>query len=204
MKLHVIPGSPNCRKIIAIISHLNLELDQNVLDIQTGEHKSAAMLALNPNGMTPILEDGDFVLWESNAIAQYLATATTLYPEDARVRADISRWQFWESTHYGKAAGDLVWENFAKQHFGVGNPDAGVVDAALTRYRSFADILDKHLDDRDFMVGELPSIADFCLASHAAYLEPAQIPYREFPNVAAWYDRLDELDAWRAAAPTSP
>ncbi len=201
MKLYVIPGSPNCRKVTAVVAYLGLEVTQKTIELPSGELNSPAIRSLNPNGLTPILEDDDFVLWESNAITQYLAAGTDLFPDDRQVRADIARWQFWESAHYGKAAGDLVWENFAKPHFGVGEPDEHVVADAQARYRKFASVLDYQLADRTFVTGEGVSIADFCLASHAAYLKPARIPYDEFSHLTRWYEQLSKIEAWRVTAP---
>ncbi len=93
MKLYYVIGSPNCRKVHAVLNHLGITAKFEYLDFFAGETKKPEYLALNPNGMVPTLCDGDFVLWESNAIMQYLATkapANTLYPKDDAKRADIS------------------------------------------------------------------------------------------------------------------
>ena len=106
MKLYGFPHSPNTWKVRAVAAHLGLRLDFEFVDLTKGQSRTPAFLALNPTGRTPVLVDGDFKLWESNAIMQYLASRTTnsLWPDDARARADIMRWQSWQLAHWAKAA----------------------------------------------------------------------------------------------------
>jgi glutathione S-transferase len=75
MKLHYVVGSPNCRKVHAVINALGLQVEFAYLDFFRGDLRGADYLAMNPNAMVPVLVDGDFVLTESNAIMNYLADA---------------------------------------------------------------------------------------------------------------------------------
>jgi glutathione S-transferase len=103
MKLHYVVGSPNCRKVHAVLNHLGLSLELEYHDFFSGELQSPEYLALNPNGMVPVLQDGDFTLTESNTIMQYLAEGagdTPLYARDRRLRADVQRWQCWELARF--------------------------------------------------------------------------------------------------------
>ena len=74
MKLYFNPLSPNVRRVRLTAAHLGLDLEEKQLDFAKGEHKSPEFLALNPNGAVATLVDGDFVLTESRAIMQYLAS----------------------------------------------------------------------------------------------------------------------------------
>lgn len=204
MKLHVTPGSPNCRKVEAALRHFGGTVSLEVIDIFAGTHKSPAYLALNPNGKLPILEDGDTVLWESNAILTYLFAdkeGDSASPGGRAQLCDRLRWLFWESAHYGRAVGDLVWERFAKPRFGLGETDAVRVADATARFHQFAPVLDGQLSDRPFVLGDAVSTVDFSLASQAALIDAARVPYREYPHVAAWYDRLATVPAWRETQP---
>ncbi|MEN8800710.1 MAG: glutathione S-transferase family protein, partial [Thiogranum sp.] len=113
MQLHVVVGSGNCRKVQATISSLGIDVDIEYLDFFAGDLSRPEYLALNPNGRVPTLTDGDFTLWESNAIMQYLADtipANPLFPREPRIRADIVRWQCWELAHFNNAFATVAFE----------------------------------------------------------------------------------------------
>ena len=97
MKLYGFPPSPNTWKVRAVAHHLGIPLEFSFVDLSKGEQRKPDYLAINPSGRTPTLVDGDFILPESNAIMQYLAgeKPNSLWPDDARARADITRWQCW-------------------------------------------------------------------------------------------------------------
>ena len=97
MKLYGFPPSPNTWKVRAVAAHLGIPLELEFVDLTKGGSHSPDYLALNPSGRTPTLVDGDFKLWESTAIMQYLASQkpNSLWPDNARTRADIMRWQSW-------------------------------------------------------------------------------------------------------------
>src|SRR5688572_6080932 len=103
MRLHVFPHSNNAVAVLAVVHHLELPVELVMVDLLRGAQKTPAFTALNPNQRMPVLEDGAFVLWESNAIAQYLAAqrpASGLWPTDPARQADVSRWQFWQTAHW--------------------------------------------------------------------------------------------------------
>jgi len=81
--------------------------------------------------MVPLLVDGAFRLWESNAIMQYLADKTgsdALFPRDPKKRADVVRWQFWEVAHFNKAFGLLAFETVAKPKLKLGATNDSLVE----------------------------------------------------------------------------
>ena len=204
MILHVLQGSPNCRKTMATAYYLSRDVEMHYMELTSGETKSAEFLAINPNGLTPTLEDNDFKLWESEAVMQYLADSgdeNTLYPRDAKVRADIDRWRFWGVAHYGRAVGDILWEKFARKVFMGEETDPIALENALGRFHTYAPILEKHLAGKKYLVGDAVTIADFSLACHAAYLQLSEVPMKEYPSINAWYDRLNGIPAWVDSAP---
>ena len=101
MKLYYDPITVNCRKVVAGLDLIGVDYDEEVLSYFGGDHKKPAFTAINPNAEIPALTDGEFQLWESNAILVYAsekAGNTTAYPADPRIRADITRWLLWESS----------------------------------------------------------------------------------------------------------
>jgi glutathione S-transferase len=204
MKLYGFPGSPNTWKVRAVAAHLGLVLDEVLVDLGKGEQRSPDYLSLNPTARTPTLVDGDFVLWEATAIMQYLASQTpnALWPDDARTRADIMRWQSWHQQHWAASAcTPLLFENFVKGFFDMGAPDAAIVAKATESFHREAAVLDAHLAKRSFLVGSGVSLADFTVVSPLVYAAEGGLPLERYPQVRDWSARILSLPAWRATAP---
>jgi glutathione S-transferase len=204
MKLYMNTFSPNVRRVRLTAAVLGLELEEQALDFTKGEHKSAEYLALNPNGSVPTLVDGDFVLTESRAIMQHLAHARPdagLLPDDARARTDVARWQFWDASHFSPQVGTLAFQRVFKRMFGMGEPDAGKIEEALTNFRRYAAVLEAHLQGKQYVVGNALTLADLTLASSLMYAVQAETPLGEFPNLQAWFSRISALDAWKRTNP---
>ncbi|HEX3776656.1 MAG TPA: glutathione S-transferase family protein [Polyangiaceae bacterium] len=200
MKLYHNPLSPNVRRVRLAAAVLGIELEEKQLDFSKGEHKSPEYVALNPNGAVPTLVDGDFVLTESRAIMQYLASKkpeSGLLPKDEQGRADVTRWQFWDSSHFSPQLGTLGFEKVFKPMMGLGEPDPAKIQDALTNFRRFAAVLEKRLQGKDYIVGNQLTIADLTLASSLMYAKQADAPLAEFPNLQSWFNRITELDGWR-------
>lgn len=206
MKLHVIDISPNSRITEATVHHLNLDVEIIRKDIFSGELDRPEFLAINPNGKVPVLEDGDFKLWESRAITQYLASKNNqkdFFPMDETSRSDILRWQFWEALHFNKAVATVTWETVAKPAMNLGEADEGIIEAGLKEFHQFAPVLEKHLEGKVFIMGEKVSLADFSVGSHSALIQSdhSRIPLVQYPNISAWIQRLDTVPAWKKTAP---
>ncbi|MEB3267740.1 MAG: glutathione S-transferase family protein [Leptolyngbya sp.] len=203
MKLYYFPASPNTRKVHAVALHLGLELDLVWVNLLEGEQHTPALRQLNPTGRTPILQDGEFVLWESTAIMQYLASQhpNDLWPADARSRADIVRWQSWQLAHWYSACQPLQFERVVKQVLQLGAPDPAIVAQATERFHREAQVLNQHLADHPYLVGDRLTLADFSVASDLTYAVPGQFPLADYGHIRAWYDRIDALPAWQQTAP---
>jgi glutathione S-transferase len=204
MKLYVNLLSPNVRRVRLTAAVLGLELELKKVDFTKGEQKGPELLALNPNGQVPTLVDGSFVLSESRAIMQYLASKkpeSGLLPRDEQARADVTRWQFWDSSHFSPQLGTLAFQRILKPMFGMGEPDAAKVDEALVNFRRFAAVLDKHLDGNRYVVGGSLTVADLTLASSLMYAEQSGVPLPEFPKLQAMFSRISDMDAWKATNP---
>lgn len=202
MRLHVFPASPNAMKVLALAYHLELPFEEVFVNLSAGEQKKPGFLALNPNGRMPVLEDGDFVLWESNAILEYLADTNPqagLLPQDPQGRANVLRWLFWQSAHMGPAVTIVMYERVVKRFLGVGAPDEARVVEGLAQFSTFAAVLEQQLAKHGYVAGDRLTVADFSLASLLAMHAQAGIPLDEFPHVKAWFERFAELPGWRRA-----
>jgi len=202
MKLHYFPPSPNTRKVHAVAIHLDLPLDLKLIDLQQGEQRTPEFLNLNPTGRTPVLQDGDFILWESTAIMQYLAgqVPNSLFPDDARTRAEIWRWQSWDLAHWIPGCQPLQFENFVKPLLQLGDPDPQVVQRATEIFHKEAIVLNAHLAKHEFLVNNTLTLADFSVASALTYAVPGRFPLDNYAHIRTWYDRIEQLPAWQKTA----
>ncbi len=201
MKLYHNPLSPNVRRVRLTAAVLGIKLDEHIVDFAKGEHKSAAYLAINPNGAVPTLVDGDFALTESRAIMQYLASQkpeSGLLPRDEKARADVSRWQFWDASHWSPTLAAIAFERILKGMMNLGAPDPVKIEENLKNFRRWGAVLNARLEGKQYVVGNSLTVADLTLASSLMYAKQAEIPVAEFPNVEAWFGRITALDGWKA------
>ena len=207
MKLYGFPPSPNTWKVRAVAAHLGVPLELEFVDLSKGAQYAPAYLALSPAGRTPTLVDGDFKLWESNAILQYIAgkSANSLWPNDARTRADIARWQFWQLGHWGaEACQPLTFQRLVKKIMNLGPPDEAAVAKGTEAFNKEAKMLDAHLGKHQYLVGNALTIADFAVAAPLLYAQQAEMPLGPYGNLRAWFDRVAALPCWRETAPQFP
>jgi glutathione S-transferase len=203
MKLYGFPPSPNTWKVRAVAAHLGLRLDFELVDLTKGQSRTLEFLALNPTGRTPVLVDGDFKLWESNAIMQYLASRVpnSLWPGDARARADILRWQSWQLAHWANGCDPLIFERLVKAFLNVGAPDPAIVAKGIESFNREASVLDAHLAKQPYLAGKELTLADFSVAAPLFYAKEAELPLTPCPHVRVWFARVSALPAWRETAP---
>ena len=199
MRLYHHPYSASARRAVMTAIHLDLPIELVTIDL-TNLQQRRQLTELNANSKLPVLQDGDFILWESCAIMQYLADTTpgqTIYPQDLRARVDINRWLFWSSQHFSPAVGIYVWENMMKAMYGVGTPDMRELERGKIQVEQFAQVLDDHLVGREWLCGSGVSLADFAVASALMYQEQARLPVQQCGNIQAWFARVQQLDAWK-------
>ena len=204
MKLYGFPFSPNTWKVRAVAAQIGVPLELIVVDMKNAQHRSPEYLAVNPTGRVPALVDGDFKLWESVAIMQYIASQkpNTLWPESVRTRADIMRWQSWQLAHWSKEACEpLLFERFVKPFFNLGAPDQARVASGTEAFHREAKVLDAHLANRQYLVGDGLTLADFSVAAPLIYAKEGDFPLAAYAHVRAWFDRVFALPVWRETAP---
>jgi len=200
MKLHVFPPSPRALKVRALVRHLDLEVEEVVVDLFKGEQRAPAFAALNANMRMPVLEDGDFVLWESNAILQYLAAKrpeSRLWPTDARGQANVARWTNWESAHWSPGTTPIIFERVVKKLAGMGDPNPAEVARGEALFHPLAEVLNGHLRGKRWLLGDTLTVADFAVATGLAFADAAQLPLEKYVEIVRWYDGFRVLPGWQ-------
>ncbi|GAB5468100.1 MAG: glutathione S-transferase [Rhodospirillales bacterium] len=200
MEIYADPITVNCRKVLAGLAFMGIDYRLEKVDYFAGQHREAPYLALNPNASLPAMKDGDLVLWESNAILQYLAdkhAKPDAYPTDLAVRADVNRWLFWESAQWFPTCYVYLVENCVKPLLGA-EADPAILEAEAENFHLRAGILNDRLSQNAYLCGAQPTIADISIASAMHLHGWAQLPLAEHPALTAWMtQRIEALPAWQ-------
>ncbi len=179
MKLYTFTITPNNRKVEAFVKHFGLPVEIHHVSFKDRETQSDEYGAINPMRKVPALVDGDFKLWESNAILTYLATMfpeTGMLPTDPQGRADVDRWLHWQSCHLMPAMGALKVAE----------------EKDLETLQPLLRILDAQLAGKDYLLGKL-TVADFAVSAYLMTKLGRQLDLSALPNVAAWRERMQNL-----------
>jgi len=200
MQIYADPITVNCRKVLAGLDFLGAPFERVHVDYFKAEQKEPAYTALNPNASVPAMKDGDFVLWESNAILQYAADKLgrdSAYPRELRARADINRWLLWESLSWFPSCYVFLVENCVKPLLGA-EPDPAVLEAQLAQFHKLAGILDTRLARQTWIAGDHPTIADIVLAAPMHLHAEQRLPLADHPHLRRWMtENVEALPSWQ-------
>lgn len=200
IEIHADPITINCRKVLAGLQLIGAPYKLVHVDYFKGAQKEMPYIGLNPNASVPAMRDGDFELWESNAILIYAAdkmSSYSAYPVDIKTRADINRWLFWESSSWFAACYVYLVENCVKPLLG-GAADADVLAAHNAQFHKLAAILDARLASHKWVAGTAnPTIADISLASPLHLHGWQKIPFAQHKNIQRWmFEGVENLPCW--------
>jgi glutathione S-transferase len=203
MHLYYHPLSSNARRVTMAAQHLGIKLDLVEINLASQDDRRR-LKEVSDFGKIPVLLDDDFVLTESCAIMQYLADSKpgqTIYPHDPLARADVNRWMFWACQHFSPAVAIFGWENLWKKLVEGTEPDP-VELARGSRFLAIAAaVLDTHVANRQWLVGDSVTIADYAVAAPLMYMDRARLPLEQYANLLAWFGRVQGLPAWRNTTP---
>ena len=203
MKLYADPITINCRKVLAGFALMGVRFENERVDYYAQGHKAPQYLAINPNGTLPALTDSGLVLWESNAILQYAAEAIAaeqFYPHDPKLRADIHRWQFWETGLWYPSCYIYLVENVAKP-LQKAEPDHVALEKEEPNWHRLAGILDNRLSDHKWLCGDTITIADVSVAASIHLPRLQKLPLESHPNVERWFNQVQALPCWKESDP---
>jgi glutathione S-transferase len=189
LKIYSFHLSGHAHKARLFASILGLDYEVVELNLKEKEHKSEEYLKKNLFGQFPVLEDGETIIPDSNAILVYLAkkydSTGKWLPEDAIFAADVERF-------LAVAAGKLAYGP-AKARvinlFSTGQDPQPFIDEA----HALLKVLDQHLADRNWLVGEHATIADIANYTYILLAPEGNISLEDYKNVQAWLKRIEEI-----------
>lgn len=201
-------GSPYAWRVQLALEHKALPYERKVLSFSAGDTRTPEFLALNPRHRVPVIVDGDFVLYESNAIVEYLDDAypgrgAALFPADARQRAFVRRLIAETDNYLDKATDPIVDVAFAKERRA---DDAARVAGGEQALREEFALMARAMRG-DYLAGAL-SAADFALYPIVAYLDRCALKLPGFvpatlmpPAMLAWKARMEALPFFAVTYP---
>lgn len=192
-------SSINVRKVLWTCAELGLDHEREDWGSGYADPQTPDFLKLNPNGMVPVLVDGDFVLWESNSICRYLAAREgrhDVLPREPHARARVEQWMDWQAGELNNswryAFMGLVRQSPAHQ-------DAAALAAGVAGWNRHMAILDAQLAaGGPYVLGANFTLADVVLGLSTHRWAAAPIDHAELPAVRAYYERLSERPGFMA------
>jgi glutathione S-transferase len=197
MKLYSHPLSLNCYKVRLLLSFLQQKFESENVDLVKDVHKSTKFLELNPLGQLPVLIDNDYTGWDSQAILVYLARKfedENWLPLTAKAIAQVNSWLSF-------AAKELsIGLASARVHYILGGKDIEFVtrlridiDRATFIAEQSLEVLNRYLANREWLVGDAPTIADIACFPTVAFAHEGKIMLEDYPHVRAWAIRFRQL-----------
>ena len=189
-------NSVNVKKAVWAIEELKLPYERIDAGMAFGINKTPEYLKMNPMGLVPVIDDDGFILWESHAIARYLAAkhgAGSLCPTDPQVRADADRWMDWAST-FAAGLRNAFWGLIRTP---ADKRDQKAIDEALKRSEELARIFDGAMAGKDYVAGKAFTMGDIPVGCHMQIWLNLPVPRPKLANLEAWYGRIRERPAFR-------
>lgn len=180
--------SGNCLKVAYIADYLGIAYKWIDVDIMAGESRTPAFLAMNPEGQVPLVDLGQGrYLRQSDAILLHLGRGSKLVPEDPWALAQVYQWLFWEQ--YSHEANVAVCRF---QRLYLGRSDAELDPVRVRKGNEALDLMERHLDGRDWFVGDELTVADIALVAYTRLADEGGFNLDGRPRVGAWIARAED------------
>jgi len=190
-------NSFNVQKVMWLIGELDLPHEHVNAGGPYGVINEPAFLAMNPHGRVPVIEDDGVTIWESHTILRYLAASYgrgRFWQEDAASRSHWDRWMDWSQASLHRDFLDLFWSFYRTPE---PKRDWTLINTHLKLTNAHYALLDRHLAERDFIVGDKPSLADITVGATLYRYFELDIERPSLPHLEAWYDALGQRQAYR-------
>ena len=187
IKIYSFPLSGHAHRVRLFASLAGIANEVIHVDLAKGEHKQAPFLELNPAGQVPVIVDGEHTITDSNAILVYLARryAPSFIPKDPAQEAQVQKF-------LTLAAGDLSFGAGAARLINVFNAPLNKEFAHAVAAKAFG-VLESHLEGKEFLVGNNPTIADIAIYSYAAHAPEGDISLEPYPNLRRLLNNVENL-----------
>ncbi len=187
IRIHSFALSGHAHRAVLFASLAGIAHEVVNVDLPAGEHKQPAFLQLNPAGQVPVIEDGDIVISDANAILVYLARqyAPAWLPDDAVQQAQVQKF-------LTLAAGELAFGPAAARLITLFKAPLDETFAKATAAKVLGK-LEAHMQGREYLVGQSPTIADVAIYSYTAHAPEGGVSLEPYPNVQRLLKNVEAL-----------
>lgn len=180
--------SGNCYKIQLLAALLGIKHEWIHIDVMAGEIRTNEFLAKNPNGRVPALElDDGRILWESNAIIDYLATDTVFLPQDSFLQAQVLQWQFFEEYSHEPY---IAVARFVAKYQGLPDDRKDEYHAKQPGGHRALAVMESRLSVHPYLVGAHLTVADISLYGYTHVAHEGGFDLSGYPGIEAWLQRI--------------
>jgi glutathione S-transferase len=191
-------NSVNVQKVLWCCEELGQQYQRLDAGGSFGVVNTPQYRALNPNGLVPTIEDGPFVLWESNTIVRYLTakhSAGKLWPEDLKVRAEADKWMDWQVAMFWPTFRPLFW-NLVRTP--IDQRDEQAIEESRLKTAEVLGYLDGHLKNRAFVAGDELTMGDIPMGCAIWRWMALPIERPALANVQRWFEALRERAPYKS------
>lgn len=196
MQLHCFGESGNAYKVALALTFADQDWQPVYVDFFNGGGRTPEFRALNPMGEVPVLIDGDTTLSQSGVMLDYISSKSgKLGGRSAAERREILRWLFWDNH---KLSTQIGTTRFLMNFLPEAKRPEGVIPFMQGRLKAAYTVLNDHLADKNWLVGEAMTIADLSCCGYLYYPEPFGFDRADWPHIAAWLDRIAAVPGWKS------
>jgi len=202
MKLYMHPVSMTSRPVRLFIAESGIKVDEQLVDLMTGEHYKEPFASINPNRLVPVLDDGDLRLTESSAILKYLADLidSPAYPKDLKQRAKVNEMMDWLNTNFYRdyAYGFIYPQVFPHHRRPSDEMQSGTVAWGKERTEGWLRLLNDYWigPTKPYLCGERITIADYFGSGLVTLGEVVGCDFAGYTNIKRWLDNMKRLPSW--------
>ncbi|MCY3983033.1 MAG: glutathione S-transferase [Roseovarius sp.] len=196
IKLYCMGESGNAYKAALPLELSGLEWEPVFVDFFNGETRGAEFRAnVNDMGEVPALVDGDFRMSQSGTIQKYITEKTGMFGgKNSDEDYAILRWVLWDNHKFSSQAG---MTRFLINFLPEDKRPTEVIGFFQARLKSAYDILNRHLAERDWIVGDAITHADFSCCGYLFFPEPFGFERTEWPNIDRWMSNIEKMPGWK-------
>ncbi|MEO0749066.1 MAG: glutathione S-transferase family protein [Pseudomonadota bacterium] len=196
IKLYCFGESGNSYKAALALELSGLEWAPVKVDFFGGETRGESYRAeINELGEAPALVDGDFSTSQSGAIQTYITEKTGKFGgQTQEERYEVLRWVLWDNHKLSSQAG---MTRFLMNFLPEDKRPAEVIGFMQARLKAAYQVLDAHLDGRDWIVGDRVTNADISCCGYLFYTEPFGFDRTDWPNIDRWLGNISALPGWK-------